>query len=171
MARWWWYSGVCEQGLSEHFYRCIGKGRWSWAQHNGGRRSRDKVAARTRCRRRVVARPSGIDGRVACVSWQGQDTGRGKSPTAGPVGGWSGPVGRRALARHAGARIIGQVAGSHCPLMGQNRGGERRERGEREGVEFKLNFLKISNGNIKTLNTKVVGDLKIYNFYLSQKFT
>jgi hypothetical protein len=55
--------------------------------------------------------------------------------------------------------------------MGQNRGGERRERGEREGVEFKLNFLKISNGNIKTLNTKVVGDLKIYNFYLSQKFT
>jgi hypothetical protein len=51
------------------FYRRIGEGRWSWAWHNGGRHARDKVAARAQRRWCVVARPSGIDGRVARVSW------------------------------------------------------------------------------------------------------
>jgi hypothetical protein len=96
-------------------------------RHNRGRHSWDKVAARARCRWRVVDLPSGIDGRIECASWQGRDTGRSKSLVAGPVGGRSGPIGGCALAL-AGAGIIGQVVGGRCPSTGQNRGGERRER-------------------------------------------
>jgi hypothetical protein len=41
------------------------------------------------------------------------------------------------------------VAALFC-WPGQSRGGERREReGERKGPGFKLNFLKISNRNLK----------------------
>jgi hypothetical protein len=65
-------------------------------------------------RRCVVAWPSGIDGQVARASWQG----RGKALVAGPVGGGSRPIGGRALARLAGAGIVGQVAGGRCPLTG-----------------------------------------------------
>jgi hypothetical protein len=89
---------------------------------------------------RIMAQPSGIDGCVARASWEGRDTGCGKSPAACSVGGWLGLVGGHALAQLAGAGSVGQVAGSRCPSTGQNRGGERRER-EREGSGFKLNFL------------------------------
>jgi hypothetical protein len=105
-------------GSVQPFYRRTWKGRWSWARHNGGRRSRDKVAARARRRRSVVARLLGIDGRVARASWLGRDMGHGNSPAAGSVGGWSGPGGDRALARLAGAGIVGQVAGGRCPSTG-----------------------------------------------------
>jgi hypothetical protein len=53
------------------------------------------------------------------------------------------------LARLAGVGIIDQVADGHCLSTGQNKGGERKERGEREGLGFKLNFLKILNKNMK----------------------
>jgi hypothetical protein len=37
------------------------------------------------------------------------------------------------LAWLAGVGIIGEVAGGRCPSMGQNRGGERREREREKG--------------------------------------
>jgi hypothetical protein len=46
------------------------------------------------------------------------------------------------------------VAGGRCPSAGQNKGGESEERGEREGPGFKLNFLKISNRNMKNFKYK-----------------
>jgi hypothetical protein len=107
------------------------------ARERGGGAGRDTTeggAAGTRLRqgRGVVARPSGIDGRVARASWQGWDTGHGKSPAAGPVGGWSGPVGGRALARLAGPGMPCRVAGLLCQPE-QSRGGERRERDGENG--------------------------------------
>jgi hypothetical protein len=87
------------------FYRHMGEGRWSWAQHNGGKRSSDKVAARVRRRRRVVAWPFGIDGCVACASWQGWDTGHGKSTAAGPVDGRSGLLGHRDAPPRGGSSL------------------------------------------------------------------
>jgi hypothetical protein len=65
------------------------------------------------------------------ASWQGRDTGWGKLPAAGSVGGWSGPIGGRILVRLAGVGIVGQVSGGRSPSTGQNRGGERKERGQR----------------------------------------
>jgi hypothetical protein len=54
------------------------------------------------------------------------------------------------LAQLAGAGIVGQVAGGRYPSTRQNKRGKRREReGERKGLEFQLNFLKISNRNLK----------------------
>jgi hypothetical protein len=51
------------------------------------------------------------------------------------------------------------------------RGGERRERvAERKGSGFKLNFLKVSNINLKNFEHKVVGNLKIYDFHFGSKF-
>jgi hypothetical protein len=44
-----------------------------------------------------------------------------------------GARGGRALARLAGAGIVGQVTGGRCPSSGQYRGGERRERGRKKG--------------------------------------
>jgi hypothetical protein len=87
-------------------------------RHNGGRRGWDKAAARARCHRHVVARSSEIDGRAARASWQGRDTGCGKSPAADPVGGRLGRIGGHALARLAGVGIIDEVAGGRCPSTG-----------------------------------------------------
>jgi hypothetical protein len=69
------------------FYRRTEEGRRGWERADQGRCGRDKAAERAPRRRRIVARPSGIDGCMARVSWQGRDTGRDKSPTAGPVNG------------------------------------------------------------------------------------
>jgi hypothetical protein len=56
--------------------------------------------------------------------------------------------------------------GSLAYRLEQSKGGERRQsEGERKELGFKLNFLKISNQNLKTLIMKVVGNLKIYNFF------
>jgi hypothetical protein len=124
-------------------------GRWSWARHNRGRHSRDKVAARAWHHRRVVARLSGIDGipdgRKGHAHRARVDSGCGKLPTAGPVGGWSGPVVGRTLARLAGIGMPCRVVALLCRLE-QSRGGKRRQReGGRKGPRFKLNFLKLSN--------------------------
>jgi hypothetical protein len=51
-----------------------------------------------------MARQSGINGRVARASWQGRDTGCGKSPAAGLVGGCSGPVGNLKNFEHESCR-------------------------------------------------------------------
>jgi hypothetical protein len=60
-----------------------------------------------------------------------------------------GPVGGRALARLAGAGMPCRVAVILCRPE-SSRGGERREREEeRKGPGIKLNFLKISNRNLK----------------------
>jgi hypothetical protein len=53
------------------------------------------------------------------------------------------------LARLVEAGIISQVAGGRCPSTGQNRGGERRERGRGIKAEIQINFLKISSRNLK----------------------
>jgi hypothetical protein len=68
---------------------------------------------------------SGIDGHVACAHRAWVDSGRGKSPAAGPVDGWSGPVGGRALTWLAGAGMPCRVVALLCWLE-QSRGGERR---------------------------------------------
>jgi hypothetical protein len=66
---------VCVQaGARVAFYRRARRrrvGRWSWALHNEGRCGWDKAATKARRRRRVVAWPLGIDGRVARASWAG----------------------------------------------------------------------------------------------------
>jgi hypothetical protein len=83
---------------------------------------------------------------VARACGQGRDRGWGKSPAVGEVSGWSGPVGGRALARLAGVGIIGQVTSGRCPSMGQNMGGERRERDrEKARIQIKVsqNFKQI----------------------------
>jgi hypothetical protein len=133
IARWWWYSDTCEQGLVQPFYRRIEVGRRGWVRHYRGRRDQDKAMARARRRQRIVARPAGIDGRVACASWQGRDTEHGKSLAAGLVDGVLGPVGGHTLARLTGAGMPHCVAVLLC-RPGQSRGGERREReGGRKG--------------------------------------
>jgi hypothetical protein len=134
------------RGSVQPFYRHTGKGRWSWARHNGGMCSRDKVATWSRRRRRVVARPSGIDGPVACTRRVWVDSGQGRAI-------WSlagrGLLGRCSLARLAGVGMPRRVA-VHLYWPEQSRGRERRKReGERKGLGFKLNFLKLSNRNLK----------------------
>ena len=60
-----------------------------------------------------------------------------------------------------------RAAGSSA-RPGRNRGGERRER---ELIDSNSNFCSnISFKTWKTLNTKVVENLKIYNFYFMKKF-
>jgi hypothetical protein len=105
------------RGSVQPFYRRTGKGRWSWARHNIGRRSRDKVAARVRRRRRIVARQ--IAGSRA-DRWL--------------VGAcWESCFGTAFQGRHrwpGGRRLL--------PFDGTEQGrGEKRE-GEREGSGFKL---------------------------------
>jgi hypothetical protein len=68
------------------------------------------------------------------------------------------------------AGIIGQVGGGCCTSKGQNRGGERREREGEKGRDSNYIFLEFGTETWKTLNTKVIGNLKIYNFCFSQKF-
>jgi hypothetical protein len=83
-------------------------------------------------------RPLEIDGRVACACRAWVDSGQGRAIWPWADRGLPGTV----LWRGSPACIISKVAGGRCPSMGQNRGGERREReGERKGSRFKLNFL------------------------------
>jgi hypothetical protein len=55
--------------------------------------------------------------------------------------------------------------------MGQNRGGKRREReGEGKGPRSKLNFLKISNKNLKNFKHESCREFEIYHFHFGSKF-
>jgi len=55
---------------------------------------------------------------------------------------------------------------------GRNRGGKReKERERRELIDSKIKFFsRIPFETKKTLNTKVVENLKTYNFYFRKKF-
>jgi hypothetical protein len=91
--RWPWRWQLCARraqvgGSRPTFYRRAresGEGRWSWAWHNGGRHGRDKAAAKAQHHWRVMARPSGIDGRVVRASGMG-GLGAGRRLGCGPVG-------------------------------------------------------------------------------------
>jgi hypothetical protein len=66
-------------------------------------------------------------GRVACASWQGRDTGCGKSPAASPVGGCRSPLG---VAPWRG--LPGQASSARWPVATvpqQDRIGEGRAKG------------------------------------------
>jgi hypothetical protein len=67
------------------FYRCTEKVRRGWVQHNGGRRGRDKAAARAWRRWCVVAGSSILNGHVACAHRAWVDSGKGRAiwPRAG----------------------------------------------------------------------------------------
>jgi hypothetical protein len=140
------------RGSVQPIYRRTGKGRWSWARHNGGRHSRDKVAERV------------LDGSVvrARRAWVDSGQGRAISSWAGQGLSWRCP-----LVQLTG---VGYPAVWQCFSAGRSRIGEGREERGKEGPGFKLNFLKILNRNLKNSKQKVVGNLKIYNFYFSPKF-
>jgi hypothetical protein len=124
------------RGSGQPFYRCTGNGRWSWVRHNGGRHSRDKVAARARRRRRIVARPSRIDGNVACAlgmggfgAWEG-DLPAGRS---GPIGALS--FGAACRRRNA------PLHGGASPPAGAEQGrGEKREGGREKRTRIQIRF-------------------------------
>jgi hypothetical protein len=165
---WWWYSGACEQGLGAALLYAhregeveLGATQRREAQPGQGR---GKGAASPARRGSAVGnrRPRGT-----CASGMG-GFGAGMAIWSQVDWGLLGTI----LWCGSPAGIVDQVAGGCCPLMGQNREGERREReGERKGLGFKLNFLKISNRNLKNFehescrkfeNLQLLLDAKIY---------
>jgi hypothetical protein len=130
------------------------------------RQGRGKGATSPVCRGLAVGnqRPRGARGLAEAGYGAEQITG--SKPGCWLVGArWGSHLGAACRGRHrrpGGRRLL--------PLDGGELGrGEKRE-GEREGPGFKLNFHKIPSRNLKTLNMRVVGNLKSYNFCFSQKF-
>jgi hypothetical protein len=100
------------------------------AQHNGGRRGRDKAAARAWCCRGIVARPSGINDRVTRASGMGAfEEGEGDLAAGrlGPVGVLSFGAARR------------QASWARWPAAAAPRW-DRTGEGKKEGPGFNLNF-------------------------------
>jgi hypothetical protein len=125
------------RGSVQSFSKRTGKGRRGWARHNGGRRGWDKAGARAQRRRRVVTRPSGIDGRVARARRAWVDLGQGRMiwPRAG-----RGLSGRCPLAQLVGRH---QRSGGRrpLPLDGTEQGREKkREGGRRKRAAIQIKF-------------------------------
>jgi hypothetical protein len=122
MAQWWWYLDVCEQGLSAALLLA----------HREGEVELDATQRReARCRQRIVARPSAIDGRVARARRAWVDSGQGKAiwPRAD-----RGLSGRCPLAAGSWQTSPARWPAAAAPQW------DRTGEGEREGPVFKLFF-------------------------------
>jgi hypothetical protein len=95
---------------------------------------------------------------VAGVSWLGR-----RESTAA----WLARVGHGWIRRQASSARWPAAVAPRRDRTGEGRG--ERE-GERKEPGFKLNFLKVLNRNLKTFNTKIIGNLKIYDFHFGSKF-